>query len=98
MITQLEEIRQRHSDEAAIQDHLDQEEWKYQEGLKDGMNGVLRGSLFESVSYMSGYNEGMQRRQCGVRSEEEWQKRRSQEGWLERGWGDELLNPLDDEF
>ncbi|MEP0911790.1 hypothetical protein NDI45_12790 [Leptolyngbya sp. GB1-A1] len=84
MIAQIQEAR---NDAARLEEHLDAEEAKYQQGLQDGMRSMLRRSLFESVSYMAGYNEGMTRRvRFGVKTEEQW---------LERGWGDELLN---DEF
>lgn len=84
MITQIQEAR---NDVALLKAHIDAEEAKYQLGLKDGMKSMLRGSLFESTSYMSGYTEGLQRRtRFKITSEEQW---------LERGWGDELLN---DEF
>lgn len=84
------QIQQFHSDAALIEQQLDIEGQRYQQGMQDGMKSVLRGSLATSVSYMAGYQQGMQRRQrYGVTTEEQW---------LERGWGDELLNPLDDEF
>jgi hypothetical protein len=81
------QIQQKHADEAAIEQHLDVEEQRYQTGLQDGMKSMLRGSLCTSVSYMAGYREGLNRRvRFNVTTEEQW---------LERGWGDELLN---DEF
>jgi hypothetical protein len=58
----------------------------YRAGFRDGCRSRMRGSLCENQSYLAGFNVGIRLYRSEIPA--------VTEGYLERGHGDELLNPL----
>lgn len=59
----------------------------YQAGFKDGTRSMMKGSLCDNHSYLAGFNAGIRLYRSPIPDG-------IQESYLERGHGDELLNPL----
>lgn len=58
----------------------------FEAGYRDGKLSMMRGSLSDNVSYLAGFRAGAIFYRCSVPAVTELH--------LERGHGDELLNPL----
>lgn len=58
----------------------------YQAGFRDGQRSMMRGSLSGNESYLAGFHAGLTLYRSNIPA--------VTEGYLERGHGDELLNPL----
>lgn len=59
----------------------------YRAGFKDGTCSMMRGSFCDNESYLAGFNAGLRLYRSEVPA--------IAESVLERGWGDELLNPIE---
>lgn len=58
----------------------------FEAGYRDGKVSMMRGSFADNVSYLAGFQTGLKFYRCSVPA--------VTESHLERGHGDELLNPL----